>query len=149
MAEFGNIEDKKILLLLMIYNTVGTCNDQACLQVSLKYQLTPQYVENNPCLHGHNSLDVKTLILAASLHFSGHTFSISPCSSFVPTFDGKMRHYKDQSIATELAGVWGRQPPNIGNQKTILNASFCCRSMPYLGHIQDILSLSSKGELVE
>ena len=27
----------------------------------------------------------------ASLHFRGHTFSTSPCLSFVPIFDGKMR----------------------------------------------------------
>ena len=32
-------------------------------------------------------------------------------------------------------GAWGWQPPNIGNQKTLLITSSCCRFRPYFGHV--------------
>ena len=57
------------------------------------------------------SISETTQKCLASLYFSGHTFSISPCSSFVPAFDGKMRQYYDQSISTELVGDWGATAP--------------------------------------
>ena len=39
------------------------------------------------------------MFFPASLHFSGHIFSISSCLSFVPSFDRKMRQYKDYSVS--------------------------------------------------
>ena len=49
----------------------------------------------------------------ASLHFSGHTFSISQCLSFVPIFDGKKCQY-----CVEIKGfVQGYKPAFAQSRK--------------------------------
>ena len=73
----------------------------------------------------------KLLAQWASLHFCGHTFSISPCLSLVPTFDRMIRRYWDQSLSTELAAKYLPLPAAD------------------LGHIWVMLTLSSKGELIK